>query len=547
MKLPLKNNENLSNLPDEMDETLKKIEILFIEDNPDDVELELYELRKGGFEVSHHVARNREQFLASLENLNADIVIADYSLPDLTGIEAIHILQEKNIKLPVILITGMGNELIAVDSLREGAIDYILKKNIAGFAVRVSRALDIWADRQAIETVEAEKKKLQQQLFQSQKMDSVGRLAGGIAHDFNNLLTGIMGYASLSLRSLPEGAPVSKNIQTIIDVSKRASNLVKQLLLFSRKIPLEFKFLDINSLIEENVGFIRRMVEETVDIRSDLAADLPMLKSDQGQLAQVLMNFAINYRDAMQGNGVLTIKTEAISADSELVANKPALGASEYIVISVSDTGCGIDKEDQSKIFDPFFTTKEVGKGTGLGLSIVYSIVKGHGGWVDVQSVKGEGSTFRVFLPVLVEGATEGQSAAADALQQGSYRQMISGKETILIVEDEEVLRSFASEMLKDLGYSILTAADGEEALAIFAENSDIINLVVSDMIMPRKSGMELFSELKKIKPDMKFILVTGYCLEEAEGQVLRNMSAIMMKPYTTEKIAALIRKVLDE
>jgi signal transduction histidine kinase len=531
-----------------MDDTLKKIEVLFIEDNPDDVELELYELRKGGFDVTHHVARNREQFLASLENLNADIIIADYSLPNLTGIEAIHLLQEKNIKIPVILITGMGNEQVAVDSLREGAIDYILKKNIAGFAARVSRALDIWADRQAIETVEAEKKKLQQQLFQSQKMESVGRLAGGIAHDFNNLLTGIMGYASLSLKSLPEGTPVSKNIQTIIDVSKRASHLVKQLLLFSRKIPLDFKLLDINRMVEENVGFIRRMVEETVDIELDLAQDLPMLKSDQGQLTQVLMNFAINARDAMQGKGVITIKTEKVTSDSKLVANNPAPGVKEYIIISVSDTGCGIDKEDQPKIFDPFFTTKEVGKGTGLGLAIVYSIIIGHGGWVDVQSVKGEGSTFRVFLPVVLDGgAAEGESVEADAQQQDSYRQMISGKETILIVEDEEVLRSFSFEMLKDLGYEVLTASNGEEALTVFAENHEVINLVVSDMIMPKKSGVELFSELKEMKPEVKFILVTGYCLEEAEGHVLRNMSAIMMKPYTTEKIAALIRKVLDE
>ena len=528
-----------------MDETLKKIKVLFIEDNPDDVELELYELRKGGFEVRHQVARNRQQFLASLENLDADIVIADYSLPDLTGIEAIHILQEGKIKLPVILITGMGNEQVAVDSLREGAIDYILKKNIAGFAARVSRALDIWADRQAIATVEAEKKKLQQQLFQSQKMESVGRLAGGIAHDFNNLLTGIMGYASLSLKALPEGTPVSKNIQTIIDVSKRASHLVKQLLLFSRKIPLEFKRLDVNRLIEENVGFIKRMVEETVDIRLDLTADLPMLKTDRGQMTQVFMNFAINARDAMQGKGVITIKTERITSDSELVANNPAPGVSEYIVISVSDTGCGIDKEDLLKIFDPFFTTKEVGKGTGLGLAIVYSIVTGHGGWVDVQSVKGEGSTFRVFLPVVADEGKDDSDPAA--LQQESYLQMIRGKETILIVEDEEVLRAFSSEMLKDLGYNILTASNGEEALGVYAENHEIINLVVSDMIMPKKSGVELFSELKRIKPDIKFILVTGYCLEEAEGHVLRSMSAIMMKPYTTEKIAALIRKVLDE
>ncbi len=528
-----------------MDETVKNISVLFIEDNPDDVELELYELRKGGFDVSYHVVRNRQQFLASLENLDADIVIADYSLPDLTGIEAIHILQEKNIKLPVILITGMGNEQVAVDSLREGAIDYILKKNITGFAARVARAIDIWADRQAIETVEAEKKKLQQQLFQSQKMESVGRLAGGIAHDFNNLLTGIMGYASLSLRSLPEGTPVSKNLQTIIDVSKRASHLVKQLLLFSRKVPLEFRELDINRLIEENVGFIRRMVEETVDIKLDMAPDLPVIKSDQGQLTQVFMNFAINARDAMQGKGTLTIKTEKVAAESELIAGNPVSGHREYILVSVSDTGCGIDNEDLPRIFDPFFTTKEVGKGTGLGLAIVYSIVTGHGGWVDVQSTKGEGSTFRVFLPVIADSTPDEASAIQE--QHELYRQSIRGRETILIVEDEEVLRSFAAEMLKDLGYNVLTAENGEEALAVYAEHGEIVDLVVSDMIMPKKSGVELFEKLNEITPGIKFVLVTGYCLEEVEGRVLRGMSAIMMKPYTTEKIAALIRKVLDE
>jgi signal transduction histidine kinase len=528
-----------------MIETLKKINVLFVEDNPDDVELELYELRKGGFDVSHQVARNRDEFLAALDNLVADIIIADYSLPDLTGIEAIHILQERDIVLPVILITGMGNELIAVDSLREGAIDYILKKNIAGFSARVERALDIWADRQAIVTVEAEKEKLQQQLFQSQKMESVGRLAGGIAHDFNNLLTGIMGFASLSLKSIPEGTKVSKNIQTIIEVSKRASHLVKQLLLFSRKIPLEFKIVDVNNLIQENVGFIRRMVEETVEIKLDLQEDLPMVKSDVGQFTQVLINFAVNARDAMGGSGTLEFKTETVPVSEEMVSKNPSPDVKEYVVITVSDTGCGIDEENLSKIFDPFYSTKEVGKGTGLGLSIVYSIVTGHGGWIDVKSIKGKGTNFKVYIPVLSEDALADTSPEA-AVSGERVRRLISGKETVLIVEDEEVLRSFSSEMLKDLGYNVLMASDGEEALVVFQENLEVIDLVVSDMVMPKKSGIELFNELKQIKPDVKFILVTGYCLEEVEGHVLRDMEAILMKPYTTEKIAALIRKSLD-
>ncbi len=528
-----------------MQETLKKINVLFVEDNPDDVELELYELRKGSFDVSQQVARNRDEFLAALENLDVDIVIADYSLPDLTGIEAIHILRERNIAVPVILITGMGNEQVAVDSLREGAIDYILKKNIAGFAARVDRALDIWADRQTIVTMEAEKEKLQQQLFQSQKMESVGRLAGGIAHDFNNLLTGIMGYASLSLKAIPEGTQVSKNIHTIIEVSKRASHLVKQLLLFSRKIPLEFKIVDVNNLIRENVGFISRMVEETVEIKLDLQDDLPMVKSDVGQFTQVLMNFAVNARDAMEGSGTLEFKTEAVPVSDEMISKNPSPDVKEYVVITVTDTGCGIDEENLPKIFDPFYSTKEVGKGTGLGLSIVYSIVTGHGGWIDVESTKGKGTSFKVYIPVISEEALAGTSPESVVSGEG-LRRLVSGKETILIVEDEEVLRSFSSQMLTDLGYNVLLASDGEEALVIFQENLEMIDLVVSDMIMPKKSGIELFNDLKKIKPAVKFILVTGYCLEEAEGHILRNMEAILMKPYTTEKIAALIRRTLD-
>jgi len=524
---------------------MKKINVLFVEGNPDDVELELDELRKGGFDVSHQVTGNRDEFLAVLDNLAADIVIADYSLPDLTGIEVIHILRERNIAVPVILITGTGSEQIAVDSLREGAIDYILKKNIVGFAVRVGRALDIWADRQAIVMVEAEKVKLQQQLFQSQKMETVGRLAGGIAHDFNNLLTGIIGYASLSLMAVPEDTQVNKNIQTIIDVSQRASHLVKQLLLFSRNIPLEFKIVDVNSLIRENVGFIRRMVEETVEIKLDLRENLPVVKFDIGQFAQVLINFAVNARDAMNGSGTLEFKTEAVPLSDELLSKNLSPDVKEYVLITVSDTGCGIDEENLGKIFDPFFSTKEVGKGTGLGLSIVYSIVTGHGGWIDVKSTRGKGTSFMVYLPVLAEDALAGTSPAAAVSGEG-VRRLISGKETVLIVEDEEILRSFSCEMLKDLGYNILTAADGEEALAVFQENQEEIDLVVSDMVLPKKTGIELFSDLKQIKPAVKFILVTGYTLEEAEENILRDMEAVLMKPYTTEKIAALIRKNLD-
>ncbi len=222
----------------------QRIKVFFLEDNPDDVELELHELRKGGFEVIYEVARNRKEFFEKLPNLDADIILADYTLPDITGIEAIHICQEKKIDVPIIFITGMGNEQIAVDSLREGAIDYILKKHIVGLSARVSRAIEIWAERKAKEKAETERQKFQQLLFQAQKMESVGRLASGIAHDFNNLLTGILGFSELILQDTPKDSPFYEKLKTISELCKRAASLVKQLLIFGRRIPLEFKKIE---------------------------------------------------------------------------------------------------------------------------------------------------------------------------------------------------------------------------------------------------------------------------------------------------------------
>jgi two-component system cell cycle sensor histidine kinase/response regulator CckA len=372
-----------------------KLKVFFLEDNPDDVELELYELRNGGFDVSFEVARNRREFLEKLSDIDADIILADYALPDITGIEAIHICQEKKIDIPIIFITGVGSEQIAVDSLREGAIDYILKKHIAGLSARVSRAIEIWAGRKAKEKAEAEKQQFQQLLLQAQKMESIGRLASGVAHDFNNILTGIMGFSELILQDTSEESPDYERLETISTLCKRGATLVRQLLIFSRKMPVEFRKTNVNSLIENTKGFIRHAVGENVEIRVNLENDIPEISADMGQLTQVLMNFALNARDAMDGEGVLELKTERYHT-TEHVGR-----ADEFICLSVSDTGCGISDHEIPKIFDPFFTTKDVGKGTGLGLAIVYAIVTDHGGWINVHSELGKGTIFKIYLPAI--------------------------------------------------------------------------------------------------------------------------------------------------
>jgi two-component system cell cycle sensor histidine kinase/response regulator CckA len=527
-----------------MTEATRKIKVLFLEDNPADVDLELYELRKGGFDVHHQTAKNREQFLAELKKSDYDIIIADYSLPDITGIEALHICQREKIDIPIMLITGAGNEQIAVDSLRKGAIDYMLKKNISGLAVRVSRALDIWADMKAVKTMEAEKQRLQKQLLQAQKMESIGLLAGGIAHDFNNLLTGIIGYAGLSINMLPTDSPATKNLRKILGLSDLAANLIKQLLVFSRKIPLALKISDINALISRNIEFIRRMVEENIEIRLNLQDDLPPLLLDEAQFAQVLINMAVNSRDAIAGSGMIEIKTENIPA-GKIIKPGSSIIKGEYIRISVLDTGCGISENNLPKIFDPFFTTKEVGKGTGLGLAITYSIIKGHNGWIDVTSKEDKGTTFAIYLPVPQDIRTTAELSRTIQDQEPEIEHSFPGNKTILVVEDDEELRTLTADILESIGYRVITAADGKEALEIYLKNGQNIDLVFSDMVMPNTSGVELFTRLHKINPALKFVLVSGYNINELQGQMFEEMSALLMKPYTPKQIATLMREIL--
>lgn len=379
----------------------KILRVFFLEDNPDDVELELHELLKAGFKVSYEVARNRKIFFEKLPRFIPDVILADYELPDITGIEAIDLCKKMEIEAPVILMTGEGNEQAAVDSLRLGAIDYIIKKNISGLPARVSRALEIWNDRKAKEHVEAEKQRLQQLLFEAQKMEAIGRAAGGIAHDFNNILTGIMGFAEICLNDAKKDSRIYDYLQSILSLSERGSDLIKQLLIFGKRTPMELKTVDLNSYMGETAQFLKRLVGETVEIRLDLPEDTPQVKFDTGQFMRVLMNLVLNARDAMNGIGVVRIKTEKCRLPEELAPGGPEAYTEEYVSISVSDTGIGIQEENIHKIFEPFYTTKAMGKGTGLGLSIVYSVVSAHGGWIKVFSGKGAGTTFSIYLPML--------------------------------------------------------------------------------------------------------------------------------------------------
>lgn len=527
-----------------MEEAKKKLRVFFLEDNPDDIEIELYDLEKGGYAVEHERARNRKEFFEKILSFSPDVILADYSLPDITGIEAIDICRKMNVDAPVILITGEGNEEIAVDSLRLGAIDYIIKRNAAGLHARVSRALGIWSDRKAKDRAEAQEKRLQVLLYETQKMEAIGKLAGGIAHDFNNILLGIIGYADLCLADVPEDSAIRDKLETIISFSLRGADLIKQLLIFSRKVPMKFEMVDLNSFVADTVQFLKRILEETIEVTLDLAEDISTMSFDASQFTQLLMNLVLNARDAMLGKGVIRIKTRKCSLAEVPPEIAPQTRASAYVCLSVTDAGVGIDEKDVQKIFDPFFTTKDVGKGTGLGLSIVYTVVTAHRGAIKVSSKKGLGTTFSVYLPLLE--SEEMKTSLPPGTGMERKKPNSPNIETILIAEDEDVLRELAVSILNSQGYAVLAAKDGEEALNIIKSGQHKIDLIVSDMLMPRRGGVDLFKAVQSLNPSIKFVLVTGYSLAAEDEKIIGSMHAVLAKPYTAATMAKTIREILD-
>lgn len=531
---------------EERNSPARRLRVFLLEDNPDDVELELHEVRRAYPTAEYDVARNRKEFSEKLGPFSPDIILADYALPDITGIEAISLAKEMGIDAPVILLTGEGNETIAVDSLRRGAIDYILKKNIAGLSARLDRALEIWEDRRAKKRAEAEEARLQQLLFENRKMEAIGRLAGGISHDFNNILTGVMGYAEICLSDDPKDPDIRSRLESIISLSQRGAALVKQLLVFSKQLAMDLSAVDLNDFITDTMHFIKRIVEETVEIRLDLYSGVLPVMCDPNQFTQALMNLVLNARDAMSGRGVITISTERCPSTGAAFPEGQAVPRQRWSAcISVSDSGSGIDDETMQRMFDPFFTTKEIGKGTGLGLTIVYSIVRAHNGTLSVTSRKGEGTTFRIYLPLAGEKAEPDEAPFYEKIPAKESGK-ISGTETILIVEDEDVLREMLASFMRSLGYTVVTAHNGDEAMSFYRPEPKKFHAVVSDMLMPNKGGIELFQEIRGVNPEVRFILVTGYSLSEVDEAVLAQMTAILKKPYTPKQAVKLLRDIFD-
>ena len=394
----------------------------------------------------------------------------------------------------------------------------------------------------AVENVTLMEREAQQadQLRQSQKMEAVGQLAGGVAHDFNNLLTAISGYSDLGLRRLPENDPLRRNLEEIKKASARAGSLTRQLLAFSRKQMLQAKVIDLNAIVSEMDRMLRRLIGEDIDLVTFLEPSSCRIKADPGQIEQVVLNLAVNARDAMPRGGKLTIETGRVYLDEVYARAHVAVKSGHYIMLAISDTGTGMDIDTQERVFEPFFTTKEVGKGTGLGLSTVYGIVKQSGGNIWVYSELGKGSTFKVYLPIVNESVeTESKGANAE-----SYR----GKETILLVEDEEMVRNLSREILEMNGYRVLTASDGEQAARLCETIDEEIHLMVTDVVMPQMSGRELSERVSKQRPEMAVLYMSGYTDDAiVRHGVLDDGMPFLQKPFTPDALARKVRELLEQ
>jgi len=393
-----------------------------------------------------------------------------------------------------------------------------------------------------------EQKNLEVQFAQSQKMQAVGQLAGGVAHDFNNLLTAMIGFCDLLLMRFRPGDPSFADIMQIKQNANRAANLVRQLLAFSRQQTLQPRVIDITDVLVELSHLLRRLIGENIELKMIHGRDLGLAKVDQGQLEQVIINLAVNARDAMPGGGTLTIRTANMTQTTAMRRGPEVMPAGDYVLIEVADTGIGIAKENMERIFEPFFSTKEVGSGTGLGLSTVYGIVKQTGGFIFVDSAPARGAVFQIYLP-RHEANEAGAGARLEAVEPAELPsgRDLTGIGTVMLVEDEDPVRIFGARALRNKGYKVLEAKSGEGALDMIRGAGEKIDLLITDVVMPRMDGPALIREVREMHPDMKVIFISGYT-EDAFRQRLDNDSEIhfLPKPFSLKQLASKVKEVIS-
>jgi PAS domain S-box-containing protein len=401
----------------------------------------------------------------------------------------------------------------------------------------MAAAIDITQQK----THEAERDKLQEQLLQAQKMESVGRLAGGVAHDFNNMLSVILGYAEMALNQIPANGPLHFELSEIYKAAERSASLTQQLLAFARKQTINPKVLNPNETVESILKMLKRLIGENIELKWLPGSEIWSLLVDPNQVGQILANLCVNSRDAINGVGNISIETQNVIFDETYCSCHADAIPGQYVLLAVSDDGCGMDKETQGKLFEPFFTTKEIGEGTGLGLAMVYGIVKQNNGFINVYSEPGRGTSFKIYLP-----RYQGE---AEETKQVQCTEILPGKgETLLIVEDEEAILQMSKRMLEQLGYKVLAANTPEKAIRLVKEHGPGIQLLITDLIMPEMDGKELSKQIRNLYPEIKTLYMSGYTSNMiAHKGVLDEGIHFLSKPFTVKDLANRLREALEK
>jgi signal transduction histidine kinase/HAMP domain-containing protein/ActR/RegA family two-component response regulator len=494
------------------------------------------------------VARNQTE--AQLRKLAAFVQLHPNPAMELDAEARITYANEAAHKLAALVGLKHPGELLPQD-IRERVQDCLAAgRSLARHETRIEGHALAWSFHPVVESQAVHcyveditgRLSLEAQLRQAQKMESVGQLAAGVAHDFNNMLTVIQGHSGMLLAKtgLPPG--LLDSAKAIFYAAERAASLTRQLLVFSRKNVMQVQQLDLREVVGNMSKMLERLLGETIALQFKPPARIPLIRGDNGMVEQVLMNLAVNARDAMPNGGTLTIQADVVDVDQAYAQAHPEARAGPSVCLRVMDTGCGMDAATLGRIFEPFFTTKEVGKGTGLGLATVYGIVKRHGGWIEVASTPGLGTSFAIFFPACTEPVW------AKAPQEAPAPETPAGKETLLVVEDEPVLREMAHVILEDCGYKILEAASGRKAIEMWNEHPGAIDLLLTDMVMPEGiSGMDLAQRLQASNPKLKIVFASGYSMDDLDTSFLRQGRAtFLQKPYTHASLAKAVRDCLD-